>query len=57
MTTARDVIAKILDAWFVDHSCHANELPKRIISALHSAGYIIIKDRMDPEGGIPGRKI
>ena len=25
------------------------------ISALRAAGYVIIKDRTDPEGGIPGR--
>ena len=28
-----------------------------IVKALHAAGYVIIKDRTDPEGGIPGRKL
>ena len=27
-----------------------------VMNALRSAGYVIIKDRTDPEGGIPGRK-
>lgn len=26
-----------------------------IVAALHAAGYVIIRDRTDPEGGIPGR--
>jgi hypothetical protein len=28
---------------------------ERIIRALHDAGFVIIRDRTDPEGGIPGR--
>lgn len=31
------------------------EAANRIVGALHDAGYVIIKDRNDPEGGIPGR--
>jgi hypothetical protein len=57
MMTARDVIAKALDNWFYTHDAHPSKLPDQIIAALHSAGYVIIKDRTDPEGGIPGRKI
>jgi len=33
----------------------AGELAERYVRALHDAGYVIIKDRSDPEGGIPGR--
>lgn len=33
------------------HNMFANE----VIRALAAAGYVIVKDRTDPEGGIPGR--
>ncbi len=33
----------------------AGELAERCVQALRDAGYVIIKDRTDPEGGIPGR--
>jgi hypothetical protein len=35
----------------------AGELAERYIQALHDAGYVVICDRMDPEGGIPGRQL
>mgnify|MGYP000671024164 CR=1 FL=1 len=33
----------------------AGELAERYIRALNAAGYVIIINRTDPEGGIPGR--
>lgn len=51
----RDVIADAIG----DFEGHEPDRDKRcadkVLEALHSAGYTIIKDRTDPEGGIPGR--
>lgn len=33
------------------------QFAKRVYEALNAAGYVIINDRTDPEGGIPGRTI
>lgn len=54
MKTYRQVIAEAMDdEKMMYNSDDANA--DAIIAALHKAGYVIIKNRMDPEGGIPGR--
>lgn len=32
------------------------EMADSLLASLKEAGYIIIKDRTDPEGGVPGRR-
>lgn len=58
--TAQEAIAK----WIRENKSNIDagyltELPTRgadlIVKALNDAGYVVIRDRMDPEGGIPGR--
>jgi len=54
MPSPRQVIVEAMDEenmMYNDDEGNAD----RIIAALHAAGYVIIKDRTDPEGGIPGR--
>lgn len=55
--TAREVIAKCLKEQpafgFNDHNRFQGA--DLILSYLRSAGYVIIRDRTDPDGGIPGR--
>jgi hypothetical protein len=51
--TARDVIALQLKGDMPD--TRRVERAQNIVTALHMAGYVIVKDRTDPEGGIPGR--
>lgn len=53
MPLAIDVIAQAIRA--NPKTLAAGELAERYVAALHAAGYVIIKNRMDPEGGIPGR--
>lgn len=64
--TVRDVIAKIVVPCLLpvgdEGKCtvatvdqFGPDLADRFIKSLHTAGYVIIKDRTDPEGGIPGR--
>lgn len=61
MRAARDVIAEVPDFWMEDKGDDSNGMDlgihnaERIMDALHKAGYVIIRDRTDPEGGIPGR--
>ena len=45
------------DWWLHEARVHMApvEMADSLIAALHAAGYVIIKDRADPEGGIPGR--
>lgn len=53
--TAREIIASVIDRIpCVDRPAH-NMLAAEIVKKLGDAGYVIIKDRTDPEGGIPGR--
>ena len=54
MTLAVDVIAQAVRV--NPRTLAAGELAERYVAALHKAGYVIIKDRTDPEGGIPGRR-
>lgn len=51
--TAKEIIATKAAEHFPKpaHNMFAAE----IIRALHEGGYVIVKDRTDPEGGIPGR--
>jgi hypothetical protein len=52
--TARQVIAEAMnEEKMMYDSDEANA--DQLIYALREAGYVIIKDRMDPEGGIPGK--
>lgn len=53
-TLAVDVIAQAIRINPSDIA--AGVLAERYVKALHEAGYIIIKDRTDPEGGTPGRE-
>ena len=54
--TFRNVIAAVPDFWMDSEGVVLGEHnADRIINALRAAGYVIIRDRTDPEGGIPGR--
>ncbi|MCW5692554.1 MAG: hypothetical protein KIT48_09325 [Pseudolabrys sp.] len=53
MTDAEKIIAK-LAAEHMPKPAH-NMFAVQVRKALADAGYVIIKDRMDPEGGTPGR--
>jgi len=55
MTTAKQIIAE-LAAQHMPKPAN-NMFASEIIRSLHAAGYIIIKDRTDPEGGTPGRTL
>lgn len=60
--TAKEALAKwigdnagnINGGYLTEHRALGAE---RIIGALHAAGFVIIRDRTDPEGGIPGRNL
>jgi hypothetical protein len=52
--TAREVIAMNLSNKSPP-SAAAEFRADQMIKSLHAHGYVIIKDRIDPEGGIPGR--
>lgn len=55
MRTAKEIIAEIMDRIpCVERPGH-NMLASEIVRKLGEGGYVIIRDRTDPEGGIPGR--
>jgi hypothetical protein len=58
MTTARETIAQCLTEQPAFGFTDRNRLQGAdvILSYLREAGYVIIRDRTDPEGGIPGRQ-
>lgn len=60
MTKALDVIRLRLQTSVtkddgVDEDFDHAGVADAIVEDLHLAGYVIIRDRTDPEGGIPGR--
>ena len=56
VTTVRSVLC---DWWTQDARLGMKpvEMVDSLLAALRDAGYVIIKDRTDPEGGIPGRQL
>lgn len=61
MKSFRDVIADVPDFWMDGTGeDEKGEMlgvhnADRVVEALYAAGFVIIRDRTDPEGGIPGR--
>ena len=54
MPTAKEVIEACLIESTKSGNC--KDTAQSLIKHLSAAGYVIIKDRSDPEGGIPGRQ-
>jgi|JI10StandDraft_1071094.scaffolds.fasta_scaffold140783_7 DNA-directed RNA polymerase specialized sigma54-like protein len=55
--TARQIIADFIwnEIDKMDLDDMGSSCAQQIIDRLSDGGYVIIKDRIDPEGGIPGR--
>ena len=54
MKPIRTVLLEAISSIEVDEDFN-DKAVEAVVSALRDAGYVIIRDRTDPEGGIPGR--